>query len=120
MRRRLLAALGKYGTLVFLLIMVVIFSIAKPDIFPTTSNLLLILNSISLTAIIAGGLTLVLGFLLATDDLQRNGPVRWWAWVVLGVLTMGITATLDPATEGVLYEVDGAANPPRPSPSCRS
>ena len=35
-------------------------------------------------------------------------------------LTMGITATLDPATEGVLYEVDGAANPPRPSPSCRS
>ncbi|MFN8619889.1 MAG: ABC transporter permease [Chloroflexota bacterium] len=60
MRRRLLAALGKYGTLVFLLIMVVIFSIAKPDIFPTTSNLLLILNSISLTAIIAGGLTLVL------------------------------------------------------------
>jgi ribose transport system permease protein len=60
MRRRLLAALGKYGTLVFLLIMIVIFSIAKPDIFPTTSNLLLILNSISLTAIIAGGLTLVL------------------------------------------------------------
>jgi len=58
--RRLLAALGKYGTLVFLAGMVIVFSVAKPDVFPTGSNLLLILNSISLVSIIAGGLTLVL------------------------------------------------------------
>lgn len=57
---RLLSTLGKYGTLVFLLAMVVVFSILKPNVFPTGSNFLLILNSISLTAIIAGGLTLVL------------------------------------------------------------
>ncbi len=59
-KTRVLAALGKYGTLLFLLAMVIVFSIAKPNVFPTGSNFLLILNSIALTSIIAGGLTLVL------------------------------------------------------------
>lgn len=40
-----------------------------------------------------GGLALALCYLLAADDLNRGGRVRWLAWMAAGMLTMGITAT---------------------------
>jgi ribose transport system permease protein len=58
--RSVLRFIGKYGTLIFLLGMVIIFSVLRPNVFPTPSNLLLVLNSIALVAIISGGLTMVL------------------------------------------------------------
>ena len=58
--RTILRFIGKYGTLLFLLGMIIIFSALRPNVFPTASNLLLVLNSIALVAIISGGLTLVL------------------------------------------------------------
>ena len=58
--RAILRFIGKYGTLLFLLGMIVVFSALRPNVFPTTNNLLLVLNSIALVAIISGGLTLVL------------------------------------------------------------
>ena len=58
--RTVLRFIGKYGTLLFLLGMIIVFSALRPTVFPTASNLLLVLNSIALVAIISGGLTLVL------------------------------------------------------------
>ncbi len=58
--RAILRFIGKYGTLLFLLGMIIVFSALRPNVFPTANNLLLVLNSIALVAIISGGLTLVL------------------------------------------------------------
>lgn len=48
---------GRYGALLVLLALVVSVSIAAPDTFPTTSNLINVLNQSALTAVIAMGLT---------------------------------------------------------------
>ena len=56
-RRRSFAWLAKYGTLVGMALMIVAFSLAAPGYFFTVSNFVNILNQASLTAIIAGGLT---------------------------------------------------------------
>jgi ribose transport system permease protein len=59
-RIRLLRLLARYATVGVLALMVVVFSIASPHAFFTVSNLLNVLNQCSLTAIIAGGLTITL------------------------------------------------------------
>jgi ribose transport system permease protein len=58
--RKALGLVGQYGTLAGLVAMIVGFSLAAPRAFPTVSNFINILNQVSLTAIIAGGLTLPL------------------------------------------------------------
>ena len=99
--RRFLQLLSRYGTLTGLLIMVVIFSIAAPDSFPTTTNVVNILNQSALTALIAGGLTMALvvgefdlsiGYaaslagVLVTGLIVRQGLPVWLAvLVVLGI-----------------------------------
>ena len=51
-RRRLaFAFMGRYGTLLGMMLMVVVFSVAAPDAFPTLSNFANILNQAALTAI---------------------------------------------------------------------
>ena len=57
---RFLVFVAKYGTLIGMLLMLVSFSIAAPKSFPSITNLVNIVNQASLTAIIAGGLTLAL------------------------------------------------------------
>lgn len=52
--------LGKYGALIALLALVIIFSIESPAYFLTTNNILQILNQSALSAIVACGLTMVL------------------------------------------------------------
>ncbi len=52
-----LRLLGKYGTIVGLVVMMAGFSVAAPASFPTTSNLVNVLSQVALTAIIAGGMT---------------------------------------------------------------
>lgn len=59
-RRAVLVFVAKYGSIIGMFLMIAIFSIAAPRAFPTLSNFLNILNQASLTAIIAGGLTVVL------------------------------------------------------------
>lgn len=59
-RRAALAFVAKYGSIIGMFLMILAFSIAAPRAFPTLSNFLNILNQASLTAIIAGGLTVVL------------------------------------------------------------
>lgn len=99
--RRFLQLLSRYGTLAGLLIMVVVFSIAAPESFPTLNNAVNILNQSALTALIAGGLTMALvvgefdlsiGYaaslagVLVTGLVVRQGLPIWLAvLVVLGV-----------------------------------
>lgn len=100
--RRFLQLLSRYGTLTGLLIMVVIFSVAAPDSFPTTTNVVNILNQSALTALIAGGLTMALvvgefdlsiGYsaslagVLVTGLIVRQGLPIWMA--VLVVIAVG-------------------------------
>lgn len=56
----LLRFLARYGTLLVLLAMIVVFTLKDPDAFATKDNLLNVLNQCSLTAIIAAGLTVAL------------------------------------------------------------
>ncbi len=58
-KRKTLRFVSKYGTLIGLLVMIVIFSILKPTSFATFNNFLNIFNQGSLSAIIACGLTAV-------------------------------------------------------------
>ncbi len=58
-RRKSLRFTSKYGTLIGLLIMILVFSILKPTSFATFNNFLNIFNQGSLSAIIACGLTAV-------------------------------------------------------------
>jgi ribose transport system permease protein len=51
---------GKYGTLIVLACLILAFSLALPAAFPTQQNFINVLSQVSLTAIIAGGLTLPL------------------------------------------------------------
>lgn len=60
LRRRVLVLLSRYGTLIGLAAMVVVFGIRSPTTFLTVPNLLNVLNQSSLTAIIAAGLTMAL------------------------------------------------------------
>jgi ribose transport system permease protein len=93
--------MAKYGSIIGMVIMIALFSIAAPQAFPTLNNFLNILNQASLTAIIAGGLTVALivgeldlsiGFnaslagVLVTGLMVKQGlPVPVAILLVLGV-----------------------------------
>lgn len=51
---------SRYGTIVFLLLLIVGFSLARPDVFATKLNFLNVLNQASILLIIASGLTVCL------------------------------------------------------------
>lgn len=60
MRRVLLLVLSRYGTLIGLGVMLIVFSVGAPRTFFSVPNAINILNQSSLTAIIAAGLTFTL------------------------------------------------------------
>ena len=64
----LIAFLSKYGTILSLLALLVIFSLARPEVFPSVRNMLNILNQVSILGIIAIGLTVCL--VIAQFDLS--------------------------------------------------
>ena len=53
-----LSVFARYGTIIGLLLMIVVFSFLSPRAFPTYSNFINVLNQASLAMIIAGGLTM--------------------------------------------------------------
>jgi ribose transport system permease protein len=83
-RRRVLAFIGKYGTLFGMLLMIVIFSAAAPEAFPTLSNAINVLNQASLTAIIAGGLTVAL--IVGEMDLSIGYVASFAGVLVTGIM----------------------------------
>lgn len=60
MSRVVATALSKYGTIIALALMVIGFTIALPDLFPTRQNLTNILSQVAISGIIASGLTVSL------------------------------------------------------------
>jgi ribose transport system permease protein len=52
--------LARYGTLASLLALIVVFSFARADVFPTVNNVLNIMNQISILGVMAFGLTVCL------------------------------------------------------------
>lgn len=54
------AFLARYGTILSLVALIVVFSLARPEVFPSVRNLLNILNQVSILGIIAIGLTVCL------------------------------------------------------------
>ena len=86
--RRAVSLLARYGTLAGLAVMIIGFSIASPDAFPTLSNFVNILNQVALTAIIASGLTVV----LIVDELDLS--VGFGASLA-GVLVTGLMVRQD-------------------------
>ena len=54
------AFLARYGTILSLVLLIVIFSIGRPEVFPSLRNMVNILNQVSILGIIALGLTICL------------------------------------------------------------
>lgn len=53
----LIGFLSRYGTILSLVILIVIFSLGRPEVFPTVRNMFNVLNQVSILGIIALGLT---------------------------------------------------------------
>jgi len=82
LRLSVLPFLAKYGTIIGLLLMIVIFSFLAPVAFPTVSNFVNVLNQASLGIIIAGGLTVAV--IVGELDLSIGFSASF-----LGVLVTG-------------------------------
>ncbi|MFD1714117.1 ABC transporter permease [Amnibacterium flavum] len=83
-RRLFLVLLSRYGTLVGLAAMIVVFSIRSPTTFLTLPNFLNILNQSSLTAIIAAGLTMTL--VVGEFDLSIGYVASFAGLLVVGFI----------------------------------
>src|SRR6476469_2613437 len=82
---RLLLILARYATLFALLVMGIVFSIHSPKSFFTVDNFVNILNKSSLTALIAGGLTVTL--IVGEFDLSIGYAASLAGVVVAGLLS---------------------------------
>jgi ribose transport system permease protein len=82
---RLLLILARYATLFALLVMGIVFSIHSPKSFFTVDNFVNILNQSSLTALIAGGLTVTL--IVGEFDLSIGYAASLAGVVVAGLLS---------------------------------
>jgi ribose transport system permease protein len=83
-KRTALVFISRYGTILGLLAMVVFFSIAAPNTFPTMANLSNILSQASLTAIIAAGLTYTL--VVGEFDLSVGFVASFIGLIVCGLM----------------------------------
>lgn len=101
---------GRFGTVVGLLLLVTVFAILKPNVFPRPRNLLNILNQISLLSICAGGLTICLAvgeFDLSVGAVATLGAVLTAGWLphmhpVLAVLAVLAICLLVGLTNGLI------------------
>lgn len=82
---RVVALASRFGTLAVLVVMIIVFSVLYPDIFPTPNNAVSILSQVALLGIIAGGLT----FALVANEFDLS--IGYWASLA-GVLVTGLMA----------------------------
>jgi ribose transport system permease protein len=94
--------LGRYGPILVLVAMIVVFAVMRPHTFPTTDNFINVLNLSALGAIIAMGLTFVLvagDFDLSIGYLASLGGVlaAWltgkYGWPLGGAVVFAVLAT---------------------------
>ncbi len=80
-----LTFLSRYGTIVGLVLMILFFSWMAPNTFPSRANILNILSSASLTAIIAAGLTYTL--VVGEFDLSVGYVASFVGLIVVGFMS---------------------------------
>jgi len=117
---RLNGLLARYGLLAAFVLTVIVFSIARPDTFPTMENLKSILTAASPPLIIAAGLTVVL--VMQDFDLSFGAMIGLasgaaialavtfgWSWeaAMLAALGLGLVAGL---VNGYLVAVAGGSS----------
>jgi len=81
---RIALVTGRFGTVLGLLVLVVVFTVLKSNVFPTARNLLNILNQISLLGVCAAGLTICLAvgeFDLSIGAVATLGAVLTAGWL---------------------------------------
>lgn len=83
-KRSTLLTVSKFGTIIGMLIMFLAFSIAMPTIFPTFRNMVNVANQATLSAIIAGGLTVAL--LIGEMDLSIANVASFAGVLVTGLM----------------------------------
>jgi ribose transport system permease protein len=83
--RLALTVAGKYGTIIGLVVMIVILSIAAPDTFLSTSNFVNVLTQNSIIAIVACGLTLPL--VVGEFDLSVGYQASFAGVLCVGLMT---------------------------------
>lgn len=77
--------IGKYGTLLFLALLILFFAFEQPGTFPTYNNAMGILDSIALTGIVAGGQTMAL--IVGEFDLSVGAMASLGGIVVAALLS---------------------------------
>ena len=102
-----LGFLSRYGTIISLVVLIVIFSLGRPEVFPSVRNMFNILNQISILGIIALGLTVCLvvglfdlsigamatfgGYFAARFLMELDSDSLWVvAFVILSVLALAM------------------------------
>ncbi|RIK86581.1 MAG: hypothetical protein DCC69_06445 [Hyphomicrobiales bacterium] len=102
-----LGFLSRYGTIISLVVLIVIFSLGRPEVFPSVRNMFNILNQISILGIIALGLTVCLvvglfdlsigamatfgGYFAARFLMEMDSDSVWAvAFVILSVLALAM------------------------------
>lgn len=83
-RRTVLRFIAKYGTIIGMFLMIVIFSVLRPNSFFKFNNFVNIVNQASLTAIISGGLTI--GLIVAEMDLSIAYAASFAGVLVTGLM----------------------------------
>ena len=89
--------IGRYGTVLGLLVLIAVFTSMKPNVFPSLRNLLNILNQISLLGICAAGLTVCLvmnEFDLSIGAVATLGAVLTAGWLPHMPSMAGVAAVL--------------------------
>jgi ribose transport system permease protein len=85
-RRFLLLGMAKYGTIIALLTMVVVFSFARTSTFATTANAVEILSEIAIITIVASGLTV--GLAAGVFDLSIGYVASFAGVLATGLMSM--------------------------------
>jgi ribose transport system permease protein len=80
----LLGFMARYGTIVSLIALVVVFSLARPEVFPTVRNFFNVLNQVSILGIIALGLTVCL--VIGQFDLSIGALATFGGYVSARIL----------------------------------
>lgn len=88
----LVDGMSKGGTVLSLIVLLVLFSILKPHTFPTSSNVVTILQQASVLGMISGGLTLVL--VMGDFDLSIGYVSTLTGVTVCNFLSHGMSVTL--------------------------
>lgn len=83
---------SKYGTIASLVAFVVIFSLLRPEVFPTTLNLFNVLNQVSILGIIALGLTVPL--VQGLFDLSIGAMATLGGFLVTYILANGTVSSV--------------------------